>query len=158
MNSAAFAQMLGVSDAGLYRLVRGGLLIPSAQDEMGQPRWEQKQFPYARLLLDLLDAGMTPLQLRRLTRAARSRNTAAGAALAVDMLIEDALPFMRARLERVARVVEDLERTRASLRKCSGCHRPMEELGCRTCSEMPTATPRVLDAFFLAADDQAKNG
>jgi DNA-binding transcriptional MerR regulator len=158
MNSAAFAQMLGVSDEGLHRLVRGGMLAPSGQDAMGQPRWEQKQFPYARLLLDLLDAGMTPLQLRRLTRAARSRNTAASVALAVDLLIEDALPIMRARLASITRVVEDLERTRASLRKCGNCHRPMEELGCQTCSEMPVSTPRVLDAFFLAADDPAKNG
>ena len=145
--------MLEVSDDALHRLVRGGLIVPTSYDPLGQAEWDRGAFPHARLLLDLLDAGMTPLQLRRLTRAAKSRSTAAGAALAIDLLIEDALPIMRARLERVQRVVEDLERTREALHRCNGCHRPMEELGCKTCKQMPDATPRALDEFFFGPDE-----
>ena len=155
MTSVEFAQKLGVAKSDLMRLVRGGLIDPAAHDETGDPLWERGSFAHARLLLDLLDAGMTPLQLRRLTRAARERSTAAGAALAVDIIIEDALPIIRARLERIQRVVDDLERTRESLQLCSGCHRPMEELGCKSCTRMPEATPRSLDAFFLDDDDPA---
>jgi DNA-binding transcriptional MerR regulator len=156
MNTAEFAQNLGVSTAELARLIRAGLVSPSSTDETGQARWERRQFAYARLLFDLLDAGMTPLQLRRLTRAARERTTAADAALAVDLLIEDALPLVRARLERIQRVFDDLERTRAAIHRCGGCHQPMEALGCRTCEQMPAATPRVLDHFFLPEDPPAK--
>jgi DNA-binding transcriptional MerR regulator len=155
LTSVEFAQQLGVPKSELMRLVHAGLLVPAAHDETGESLWERGTFAYARLLLDLLDAGMTLLQLRRIAKAAGERRTAAGAALAVDIIIEDALPIIRARLERIQRVVDDLERTRDSLKMCNGCHRPMEELGCRTCTRMPDATPRALDAFFLDEDDPA---
>jgi DNA-binding transcriptional MerR regulator len=151
---AELAHALGVDVASVRRLVRAGLLQPTSG--AGRRRMiRESDYPLARLLVDLADAGFSLAQLRALTAAARAPATAAEASRAIVDVIDRALPTITSRLERLRRVREDLIRASTTLYRCRACYKPVAELGCRDCDAMK-ATPRVLDAFFLATGDPKK--
>jgi DNA-binding transcriptional MerR regulator len=137
--SAARAGLIGVR-----ALVSAQLVRPARQNAQGVRLFHERDHVRARLLLDLLDAGVTLHELRQMDATTSVDREAASQLLG---LMDRVINRVTAQLERLRQIREDLVRSRETLYRCLNCDQ--RGPGCRGCGVMPNPPPEALDVFFL---------
>ena len=140
--SAARAGLIGVR-----ALVSARLLRPADTAGNGARLFHQADHVRARILLDMLDCGVTLHELRQMDDAALPAKSANDAASALVALIDRAVVRVTSHLDRLQKLREDLVQTRAALYRCHQC--TSRGPACHGCPAIPNPPPEALEVFFL---------
>lgn len=140
--AAARAGLLGVR-----ALVSARLLRPADTAGNGNRLFHEADHVRARILLDMLDCGVTLHELRQMDDAAAPAKTANDAASSLVSLIDRAIARVTSHLDRLQKLREDLVQTRAALYRCHQCAN--RGPSCVGCPSIPNPPPEALEVFFL---------
>lgn len=145
---AELATLLDVPASAVSRLVRAQFLTTVTRDP-GEPRYTDADYQRLRLIIDLIDAGVSLGDIRLLIDARETFRLGSRTSKALEASIDALLGPLTARLERLRALREDLIQTREALYRCRSCHRTFDAMSCRTCAAMPRHTPRALSELFF---------
>ena len=140
--SAARSGLLGVR-----ALVSARLLRPADTAGNGARLFHEADHVRTRILLDMLDCGITLHELRQMDDAAAPARNASDAASGLVALIDRAITRVTSHLDRLRQLREDLVQTRAALYRCHQC--TSRGPACHGCSAIPNPPPEALEVFFL---------